>query len=71
MGEGSKEYGFEVWGGAPENPLSMGPERSRYATGYTRLNGVFCCKIQDPIVLLNAIFNFATMLLSFMSAINV
>ena len=24
--------GYEVWGGAPESPLSMGPERPRYAT---------------------------------------
>ena len=32
MGEGSKEKGFEVRGGAPESPLSMGPERPRYAT---------------------------------------
>ena len=26
--------GYEVWGGAPESPLSMGPERPRYATAH-------------------------------------
>ena len=26
--------GYEVWGGTPENPLSMGPQRPRYATGH-------------------------------------
>ena len=29
--EGWKELGYEVWGGAPESPLSMGPERPCYA----------------------------------------
>ena len=34
MGEGSREYGYEVCGGAPLSPLSMGPERPRYDTAF-------------------------------------
>ena len=30
-GGGVKGKGYEVWGGAPENLLSMGPERPCYA----------------------------------------
>ena len=59
VGEGSKELrlwsmGPGVWVGAPESPLSMGPERPRYATdvilAMANTNTWLCCSCGIDII---------------------
>ena len=45
LAEGSREESYERMGRAPESPLSMGPERTRYATEYHMIHKLNLFKI--------------------------